>query len=121
MNFRSYCFLTVFVLFFSNQNIISQKANPLEGRWDLVIDQNGEKLPSWLEVRHSGNKTLVGRFVYAFGSARPVAEVKVKDGRFSFAIRPQWEPGDKYMEFEGQILGELIKGTMVYTDGKTYN
>jgi len=121
MNSRSFFILTVFVLFFTNQNIISQKANPLEGRWDLVIDQNGEKLPSWLEVIHSGNKTLVGRFVYAFGSARPVAEVKVKDGRFSFAIPPQWEPGDKYMEFEGQLVGEQIKGTMVYTDGKTYN
>ena len=79
MNSRFYFILTVFVLFFANQNIISQKANPLEGRWVLVIDQIGEKLPSWLEVRHSGNKTLVGRFVYAFGSARPVAEVKVND------------------------------------------
>lgn len=92
----------------------------LEGRWDMVIAQDGKELPSWLEVRHSGNHTLVGRFVYAFGSARPIAEVKIKDGKFSFAIPPQWEPGDRDMEFEGAIAGDKLSGTMVYTDGKTY-
>ena len=42
----------------------------IEGRWDIVINKDGKQLPSWLEVRHSGNHTLVGRFVYAFGIAR---------------------------------------------------
>ncbi|MFN6245113.1 MAG: DUF1080 domain-containing protein, partial [Chitinophagaceae bacterium] len=39
------------------------------GRWDIVIQKDGKELPSWLEVRHSGRETLVGRFVYEFGSA----------------------------------------------------
>lgn len=94
--------------------------NPLEGRWDMVIDQDGKELPSWLEIRHSGNHTLVGRFVYAFGSARPISEVKVKDGKFTFAIPPQWEPGNTDMKFEGMLVGEHLKGNMVYTNGKTY-
>lgn len=93
----------------------------LEGHWDLVVDQNGKQLPSWLEVKHSGRKTLVGRFVYAFGSARPISEVKFKDGNFSFAIPPQWEQGDTNMEFNGSLTADGIKGTMLYTDGKTYN
>ncbi len=46
------------------------------GRWDIVIQKDGKELPSWLEVRHSGRETLVGRFVYEFGSSRPVAHVK---------------------------------------------
>ncbi len=98
----------------------AQEIKPIEGRWNLLIEQDGKELPSWLEVRHSGNNTLVGRFVYAFGSARPIAEVKEKDGKYSFAIPPQWEPGERYMEFEAQLEGDALKGTMVYTDGNTY-
>jgi hypothetical protein len=99
----------------------AQTPQPIEGKWDLVVEKDGKQLPSWLEVRHSGNHTLVGRFCYAFGSARPISEVKFKDGAFSFAIPPQWEPGDKNMEFNGTLSGETLKGTMVYTDGKSYN
>ena len=102
-------------------SLFAQVSTPLEGRWDLVVEKDGKQLPSWLEVRHSGNHTLVGRFCYAFGSARPISEVKLKDGNFSFAIPPQWEPGDRSMDFNGTLSGETIKGAMVYTDGKTYN
>ncbi|NHF59250.1 DUF1080 domain-containing protein [Flavobacteriaceae bacterium TP-CH-4] len=99
----------------------AQETNPLEGRWNLIIEQDGKELPSWLEITHSGNNTLVGRFVYAFGSARPIAEVKLSDGKFSFTIPPQWEPGTGDMQFEGMLNGGELKGTMVYTDGNTYN
>jgi hypothetical protein len=102
-------------------------ANPLEkdpaviGRWDLNVEKDGKILPSWLEVQKSGTHTLVGRFVYAFGSARPISEVKVKDTKYTFSIPPQWEPGSRNMDFEFEVSGDVIKGTMVYTDGKTYS
>lgn len=99
----------------------AQEIHPMEGRWDMIIHQEGRELPSWLEIRHSGTHTLVGRFVYAFGSARPIAEVILKDGKFNFSIPPQWEQGDNYMKFEGQLEGNQLTGTMVYTDGKTYS
>ncbi|MFN7330095.1 MAG: DUF1080 domain-containing protein, partial [Bacteroidota bacterium] len=86
----------------------AQIKTPLEGRWDLTITKNGQQLPSWLEVRHSGNNTLVGRFVYAFGSARPIAEVKLKDGKFYFSIPPQWEKGERWMDFEGSLENDNI-------------
>lgn len=92
---------------------------PIEGRWDLTINKDGKELPSWLEVRHSGFNMLVGRFVYAFGSARPVSEVKWKEGTFSFSIPPQWEPGNQPLVFEGTVTGDQLKGTMTYTDGKS--
>lgn len=113
--FTSVLFITFFTILG-----FSQKASPLEGRWDLVIEKDGKQLPSWLEIRHSGHKTFVGRFVYAFGSARPVAEVKIAEYRFSFSIPPQWEEGDRSMDFEGELVGDQLKGTMVYTDGKSY-
>ena len=114
-------FLAVFCI--SNSNLLqAQEQSPLEGRWDMVIEQNGKELPSWLEIEHSGTKRLIGRFVYAFGSARPIAEVKkTGDNSFSFSIPPQWEPGDSDMEFEGKLVGKELQGTMKYTDGKTYN
>jgi Domain of Unknown Function (DUF1080) len=98
----------------------AQQSIPLEGRWDLTIEWNNQQVPSWLEVRHSGRETLIGRFVFAFGSARPVAEVKWDNGRFRFSIPPQWEPGTREMEFEGTLTDNALTGTMIYTDGKTY-
>jgi len=92
----------------------------VEGRWDLVIEQEGKSLPSWLEISHSGRSTLVGRFVYAFGSARPIAQVKHANGVYSFSIPPQWEPGSREMEFEFALSGGGLKGSMIYTDGKKY-
>ncbi|NJB69607.1 hypothetical protein GGR42_000069 [Saonia flava] len=114
-----YLFLLTYFVF--STMIYAQDVNPLEGKWDLVIDQSGKELPSWLEIRHSGNHTLVGRFVYAFGSARPISEVKVKDGEFSFDIPPQWEPEGTNMMFLGRLKESGLEGTMTYTDGKTYN
>lgn len=99
----------------------AQDSNPLEGRWNMVITKEGKEIPSWLEVSHSGNNTLIGRFVYAFGSARPISEVKLNNGTFNFSIPPQWEQGENDMEFEGAVVGEGLEGSMVYTDGQKYN
>ncbi|MEP6738665.1 MAG: DUF1080 domain-containing protein, partial [Chryseolinea sp.] len=97
------------------------EGSPFEGRWDMVIEKDGQKLPSWLEIEHSGTSTLVGSFVYAFGSARPISVVNVVDGKFNFSIPPQWEKGTRNMDFEGELSGSELKGTMVFVDGVTYN
>ena len=100
----------------------SMTADPaVIGRWDLTLDKGGKSLPSWLEVQKSGTHTLVGRFVYAFGSARPISEVKLKDGKYSFSIPLQWERGDHNMDFEFEVDGDRLKGTMVFADGVSYN
>jgi len=111
-------------LAFSPASAQSQEAYPtqVEGRWDITMSKEGKSIPSWLEVRHSGRETLIGRFVYEFGSARPVAHVKYENGKFSFSIPPQWEPGKRYQDFEFSLDGnDKLTGTMVYTDGKQYN
>jgi len=113
--------LSILCSTFSPPSFAQDAKKLLEGRWDMVITKDGKELPSWLEIRHSGNATLVGRFVYAFGSARPIAEVKYKEGKFSFSIPPQWEKGNTNLEFEGSLDGDRLKGTMVYVDGKTYS
>ncbi|MFB9842064.1 3-keto-disaccharide hydrolase [Mucilaginibacter ginsenosidivorans] len=114
--------LFIFSLFFIPAAHAQQSKDPdVIGRWDLTVDKGGQSLPSWLEVQKSGTHTLIGRFCYAFGSARPISQVMEKDGKFSFSIPPQWEEGSRNMDFEFEVNGDAIKGTMVYTDGQTYN
>ncbi len=112
-----YFFLTILIAMLTG----SALAAGMEGRWDITIAKDAKQLPSWLEVTHSGRNTLVGRFVYAFGSARPVAKINFADGKFSFSIPPQWEPGNGDMKFEGIMKGDSLTGTMLFTDGKKYN
>lgn len=93
----------------------------LIGRWDITIDENGKPAPSWLEVKLSGSRTLVGYFVGVSGSARPVAKVNFDNGKFSFSIPPQWEGGDKDFVIEGELKGGGIEGTITTSEGKQYN
>lgn len=105
-------------------SIINTKINvdskELIGRWDITIDENGKSVPSWLEVKLSGSRTLVGSFVGVSGSARPVAKVNFDNGKFSFSIPPQWESGNQDFIIEGELIGKEIKGTVVTSEGKKY-
>lgn len=109
------------LIFISTAHAQQMKDPDVIGRWDITIEKGGKSLPSWLEVQKSGTHTLIGRFTYAFGSARPISQVMVNGSKFSFSIPPQWEEGTRNMDFEFEVNGDVIKGTMVYTDGQTYN
>jgi len=93
----------------------------IEGRWDLTITMADKQLPSWLEVQHSGVRTLVGRLVFASGSARPISKINFKDGKFNFTLPPQWEKETKDLEFEGTITPTGLSGTLIFVDGKKYS
>jgi len=93
----------------------------IEGRWDITVDMSGKPIPSWLEVRHSGIHTLVGRFVGGGGSARPISKVNYDGSKMSFSIPPQWEKSDNFLSVEGTVQGDGLAGTMTMPDGKTYN
>lgn len=92
----------------------------LEGRWDLTLVMDGKEAPSWLEIKKSGTRTLVGYFVGVSGSARPVSVVNVRGSEFSFAIPPQWEEGTNDLSVTGSINGGKLSGTIVFPDGKSY-
>lgn len=102
-------------------SIQAASADAVEGRWDVVIDSNGKSLPSWLEIEHSGLKTLVGRFVHSGGSARPISIIHVNNGKYSFSIPPQWEESERNLDFEFELAGDQLKGTLIFVDGKTYH
>jgi len=92
----------------------------LIGRWDIEVDVNGTPAPSWLEVKLSGFKTLVGHYVSTSGSARPVSQVFFENGKFRFAIPPQWESGKMNLSVEGEVVNGVLQGTITEPDGKTH-
>lgn len=108
----------ILALLGATTGISAQQSNPLEGRWNLELEFMGKKAPSWLEIKHSGNATLIGRFVFAFGSARPIAEIiTYGENQFTFDIPNQWEPKGSNMILHGTLDAGRLKGTLIYTDG----
>ncbi len=123
MKMRILLVTTIAIVFFSVSSFLSSTGNEdklLEGRWDITIDMNGNLRPSWLEVQHSGVKTLVGSFVGTGGSARPVSKINFADGKFNFTIPPQWDNGDDIV-IEGVFHGDSLSGTLKNHDGKILN
>jgi hypothetical protein len=94
----------------------------IQGRWDITVDVDGKKSPSWLEIRHSGLHMLVGRFVGIGGSARPISRIYLENGKMSFAIPPQWDAEPNDLKVEGTLDGtDRLKGTMTFSNGQTHS
>ncbi len=98
-------------------SVSAQNESPI-GRWDLTVDLGDKLVPSWLEVKLSGIKTLVGYFVAEGGSARPISKVNFNDGKISFSIPAQWENSEKDMVFEAVLKGDKLTGTIVSSMGQ---
>ena len=94
----------------------AQETDELLGRWDLSVQGESGSYPSWLEVRKSGYRTLVGSFVGQFGSARPVSEISFDGKQLRFQIPPQWEDRTSHLVFEGQLSDGKLSGDT--NDGK---
>src|SRR5262249_17346344 len=41
---------------------------------------------------------------------RPVSRVELEDGRFGFAVPPQWEAGKDDLTFEGRLADDQLQG-----------
>src|SRR5262249_23165605 len=95
-----------------------RKTEPIVGRWDMTMRSPEGEDPSWLEVRRSGHRTLVGSFVGQFGSARPIARVEFENGSFSFSIPPQWEERKDDLHFAGRLEGEMLRGSTTDEKGR---
>lgn len=109
--------LVILLLSTSTSIVNAQNESPI-GRWDLMVDLGDKVVPSWLELKLSGIKTLVGYFVADGGSARPISKVNFVDGKVSFSIPAQWENSEKDMVFEAVLKGDKLTGTIVSSMGQ---
>jgi hypothetical protein len=99
-----------------------ENKQPIIGHWDLTVDMgNNQTVPSWLEVKLSGFKTLVGYFVSEAGSARPISKVIVEGPKATFNIPPQWESGSNDLVFEGTVENDKFSGTITNPDGQKHS
>ncbi len=123
MKFRIASFVLLFVslLTIATNHAAAQvkDSRPIIGRWDLTV-QMDRVAPSWLEVKLSGLKTLVGYFVAEGGSARPIAEVKYDNGKVSFSIPTQWDMSNNPLVFEGMLQNDQLSGTITTPKGDKY-
>jgi hypothetical protein len=119
--FTSRLLLFVSLLLITKNQVAAQvkDSRPIIGRWDLTV-QMDRVAPSWLEVKLSGLKTLVGYFVAEGGSARPIAEVKYDNGKVSFSIPTQWDMSNNPMVFEGMLQNDQLSGTITTPKGDKY-
>jgi hypothetical protein len=88
------------------------------GRWDITVKGPNGDFPSWVEIRKSGNRALVGQFVGRVGSARPVAKFELANGTLRFSLPPQWEERNDDESFEATLSGGRLSGSMTDNDGK---
>lgn len=91
------------------------------GRWDITLQTPSGAVPSWLEIRRSGSRTLVGRFVGVTGSARPISHIDMKEGELHFAIPPQWEKGTEDLSFQARVQGDGMTGSITFPDRKRHD
>jgi hypothetical protein len=117
--------LTVLFLlpvFFTGLKAQNNTKQPIIGHWDLTVDMgNNQAVPSWLEVKLSGFKTLTGHFVADAGSARPISIVNMDGQKVTFHIPPQWEMGSNDLVFEGIVDNDKLSGTITTPDGKKHS
>ena len=90
------------------------------GRWDLQVTDSGRRYPSWIEISRSGRGTLVGRYVGAVGSARPISHIVFDSGQLRFSIPTQWEPGTAELRVEGRVTADGMAGTLVTPGGQQH-
>jgi hypothetical protein len=114
-------FVTVLFASFFTQAQEGNWPPPLEGRWDINISSSGKQYPAWLEVRHSGINTLVGRIMIISGSARPISKINYTNGKFNFSIPPQWDKSELDVHVSGIMAGDSLRGSIQQVDGKTYS
>lgn len=88
----------------------SRDSGAVIGCWDLTVDGENGPYPCWIEIQRSGRRTLVGRYVGQFGSARPISHVAFDDGVIRFVVPPQWEDRKTDVVVEGKIDGEALRG-----------
>tara|TARA_B100000963_G_scaffold202702_1_gene176473 strand:- start:7846 stop:8787 length:942 start_codon:yes stop_codon:yes gene_type:complete len=101
------------LILMSINTLISQE---IVGKWDLDVEMDKGILPSWLEVKESGTKALVGYFVAHNGSARPISEVFFHNGIIDFSIPPQFD-GLNDLHFQGILKQGKLSGVILDSQG----
>ena len=95
----------------ADQEAGATAAESFAGRWDLTIQEAGQKqLPSWLEltVDHGVWKA---NFVGRWGNARPLPQVVIQGDHIQFVSPKEEEDSRADLVFDGKLSGETLAGS----------
>lgn len=95
-----------------------QPVSSMIGRWDLTVQGPEGEYPSWIEIERSGPRSLIGRYVGQFGSARPVSKVEFEHGKIRFSVPPQFEDRKIDVDVEGHMDGDVLRGDLTGDNGE---
>ena len=95
-----------------------QPQPPVVGKWNLTVTTPRGDHPAWVELYHSGYRSLVGRYVGRIGAPRPVgrAEWTAADSTVRFTIPPEWDTRAD-VQFEARLRGDTLTGTLTTSGG----
>lgn len=97
-------------------------ADQILGRWDVSVQgADGISYPSWFELQHRTETSLMGSFVGRFGSKRHASMVEYKDGQLTVKIPKQYETAPDVLTFVGKLSGDKLAGTVQDEKGNTLN
>ena len=97
-------------------------ADQLLGRWEVTVQgADGVSYPSWIELQHRTETSLMGSFVGRFGSKRHASHVEYKDGQLTIKIPKQYEAAPEVLTFVGKLSGDKLAGTVQDEKGNTLN
>jgi hypothetical protein len=94
----------------------AQAASEIVGRWNLTVQAGQATAPAWLEVSRSG-PNLVGQYVGAVGSARPISRIEYREGEMRFTIPAQYERGGGDVVVVGRAEGGGMRGHLTVGAG----
>ncbi|MDQ3535857.1 MAG: DUF1080 domain-containing protein [Bacteroidota bacterium] len=115
----------IYSIFFIPSGLFAQATFPGSeaiGKWNITVQTKEGKHPAWLDVQRSGIKTLVGHYVGADGSARPISEIKYSEGdkSYSFSIPQQWKQSDNDVYIQFRMSNDEIIGKVVDIDSLNF-
>lgn len=97
-------------------------ADKILGRWDVTVQaSDGSTFPSWFEIQHRTETSIMARVVGHFGSMRYATETTYKDGQLTIKVPKQYERNPDLLIFVSKLDGDKLVGTVQDETGATVN
>jgi hypothetical protein len=116
----------LFAFFLLSLSLLAQQppgyADQILGRWDVTVQgADGVSYPSWFELQHRTETSLMANFVGRFGSRRHASQVEYKDSQLTIRIPRQYEVAPEVLTFVGKLSGDKLVGTVQDEKGNPLN
>jgi hypothetical protein len=115
---KSVWFLALAVLATSSVPASAGSANrAIQGDWRLLIDVDGQRLPSILSLSKNADGTLKGEWL-CFWGITGLREIKYESRQLTFVMTIRLDEGDTVTKFAGSVKKGELSGTFSNNQGE---